>query len=106
MGLRTKKTSSELEKYKKSHPKTAAESRRLWTLLLQQLPSKEVIFLSSYCCFLFSLRGMAVLLRRNEREWKNKEKNKKQIQIQFFKDIVNSRYEINYHAAQPRYFVV
>ena len=48
---------------------------------------------------------MAVLLRRNEREWENKEK-KKQIQIQFFKDSVNSRYEINYHTTQPRYFVV
>ena len=47
---------------------------------------------------------MAVLLRRNEREWENKEK--KQIQIQFFKDSVNSRYEIGYYAAQPRYFVV
>ena len=41
---------------------------------------------------------MAVLLRRNEREWKNKEKKQKQIQIQFFKDSVNSRYEINYHS--------
>ena len=50
---------------------------------------------------------MAVLLRRNEREWENKEKkNKQQIQIQFFKDIVNSRYEINYHTAQPHCFVV
>ena len=50
---------------------------------------------------------MAVLLRRNEREWKNKEKKKKQqIQIQLCKDSVNSRYEINYHTAQPRYFVV
>ena len=49
---------------------------------------------------------MAVLLSRNEREWKNKEKKQKQIQIQFFKDSVNSRYEINYHTAQPRYFVV
>ena len=39
-----------------------------------------------------------------EREWKNKEKKKKQIQL--CKDSVNSRYEINYHAAQPRYFVV
>ena len=48
---------------------------------------------------------MAVLLRRNEREWENKEK-KQQIQIQFFKDSVNSRYEIGYYAAQPRYFVV
>ena len=37
------------------------------------------------------------------RERKNKEK---QQQIQFFKDIVNSRYEIGYYAAQPRYFVV
>ena len=93
MDLRTKKTSSELEKYKKSHPKTAAESRRIWTLLLlqQQLPSKEVIFYHPYCCFLFSLKGMAVLLRRNEREWENKEKKQKQIQIQFFKDTVSSR---------------
>ena len=41
---------------------------------------------------------MAVLLRRNEREWENKEKQ--QIQIQFFKDSVNSRYEIGYYAAQ------
>ena len=50
---------------------------------------------------------MAVLLRRNEREWENKEKKQKQIQIQFFKDSVNSRYyEIGYYAAQPRYFVV
>ena len=40
------------------------------------------------------------------RERKNKEKKQKQIQIQFFKDSVNSRYEINYEAAQPRYFVV
>ena len=50
---------------------------------------------------------MAVLLRRNEREWKrkNKEKKQKQIQIQFFTDSVNNRYEINYHTAQPRYFV-
>ena len=48
---------------------------------------------------------MAVLLRRNEREWE-KNKEKQQIQIQFCKDIVNSRYEINYHTAQPRYFVV
>ena len=47
---------------------------------------------------------MAVLLRRNEREWENKEK--KQKQIQFFKVSVNSRYEINYEAAQLRYFVV
>ena len=46
---------------------------------------------------------MAVLLRRNEREWENKEK--KQKQIQFFKDIVNSRYEIGYYAEQPRGFV-
>ena len=49
---------------------------------------------------------MAVLLRRNEREWENKEKKQKQIQIQFFKDSVNSRYEISYEAAQLRYFVV
>ena len=49
---------------------------------------------------------MAVLLRRNEREWENKEKKQKQIQIQFFKDSVNSRYEINYHTAQPHCFVV
>ena len=49
---------------------------------------------------------MAVLLRRNEREWENKEKKQKQIQIHLCKDIVNSRYEINYHTAQPRYFVV
>ena len=34
---------------------------------------------------------------------RNKEK---QIQIQLCKDSVNSRYEINYHTAQPRYFVV
>ena len=47
---------------------------------------------------------MAVLLRRNEREWENKEKKKKQ--IQFFKDSVNSRYEISYEAAQPHCFVV
>ena len=47
---------------------------------------------------------MAVLLRRNEREWENKEKQ--QIQIQLCKDIVNSRYEINYHTAQPHCFVV
>ena len=45
---------------------------------------------------------MAVLLRRNERERMNKEKKKKQQQIQFCKDSVNSRYEINYHTAQPR----
>ena len=49
---------------------------------------------------------MAVLLRRNEREWENKEKKQKQIQIQFFKDSVNSRYEINHHTTQLRYFVV
>ena len=29
-----------------------------------------------------------------------------QFQIQLCKDIVNSRYEINYHTAQPRYFAV
>ena len=55
---------------------------------------------------MFSLKGMAVSLRRNEREWENKEKKKQQIQIQFFKDSVNSRYEIGYYAEQPRYFVV
>ena len=55
---------------------------------------------------MFSLKGMAVLLRRNERERENKEKKQKQIQIQFFKDSVNSRYEINYLTTQLRYFVV
>ena len=48
---------------------------------------------------------MAVLLRRNEREWENKEEKKKK-QIQLCKDSVDNRYEINYHTAQPRYFVV
>ena len=42
---------------------------------------------------------------RERKNKENKEKKQKQILIQFFKDSVNNRYEINYHTAQPRYFV-
>ena len=106
MDLRTKKTSSELEQYKKSHPQNSSWEQAPLDSSSPAVTLKGGHFYRPYCCFLFSLKGMAVLLRRNEREWENKEKKKKQIQIQFFKDSVNSRYEISYEAAQPRYFVV
>ena len=106
--------STDLHNLKKNFPRFHAlkEENNSWEQAPLDPSSSPAVtlkgghFLSSYCCFLFSLKGMAVLLKRNEREWENKEKKQKQIQIQFFKDSVNSRYEISYEAAQPRYFVV
>ena len=110
MDLRTKKTSSELEKHKKSQPpKQQLRTDASGLFFFHSNYSQRRSFLSSLLLLLVLVEGNGSVAEekwKGVEEWERNKEKQKQIQIQFFKDSVNNRYEINYHTAQPRYFVV
>ena len=111
--------STDLHNLKKNFPRFHAlkEENSSWEQAPLDSSSSTAVtlkgghFYRPYCCFLFSLKGMAVLLRRNEREWKSEKgirrRSRSRSRFSSSKTVSTAdSYEINYHTTQLRYFVV